>query len=233
MADLHALSAKMKEIFPENPQADRQALLSMAGNPAQESLPQQDVHDNIEPITEGTLPLDIDNIADFAALAGVTLNEKQKMGSAGQAKGSDSMPAMSKPSTTGEQPHPLKDKLVGEDEDLDRTTELAELKGILDYAVRELADTVEGIDDAYIQRRLKILLQELEKATGNVNESGILYKAGVNKYTKAGMKKIQSAAGKGASAEEIGKIKDQYNKKKKQKNESIKEQLLKALEDIK
>ena len=28
------------------------------------------------------------------------------------------------------------------------------------------------------------------------------------------MKAIQSAAGKGASAEEIGKIKDQYNKKK-------------------
>ena len=29
------------------------------------------------------------------------------------------------------------------------------------------------------------------------------------------MKAIQSAAGKGASAEEIGKIKDQYNKKEK------------------
>ena len=41
-----------------------------------------------------------------------------------------------------------------------------------------------------------------------------MYRAGVKKYGKDGMKKIQSAAGKGASAEEIGKIKDQHNKKK-------------------
>lgn len=47
------------------------------------------------------------------------------------------------------------------------------------------------------------------------NESGIMYKAGVKKYGEKGMKAIQSAAGKGASAEEIGKIKDQHNKKKK------------------
>ena len=59
-------------------------------------------------------PLGIDSVADFAALAGVRLDEKQKMGSAGQAKGKDPMPSTSKPSTTGEQPHPLKDKLVGE-----------------------------------------------------------------------------------------------------------------------
>ena len=41
-----------------------------------------------------------------------------------------------------------------------------------------------------------------------------MYRAGVKKYGKDGMKKIQSAAGKGASAEEIGKIKDQHNKRK-------------------
>jgi len=45
-------------------------------------------------------------------------------------------------------------------------------------------------------------------------ESGIMYKAGVKKYGKDGMKAIQSAAGKGASAEEIGAIKDKHNKKK-------------------
>ena len=48
-----------------------------------------------------------------------------------------------------------------------------------------------------------------------IEENGILYKAGVKKYTKQGMNKIQSAAGSGASAEEIGRIKDKYNKKKK------------------
>ena len=45
-------------------------------------------------------------------------------------------------------------------------------------------------------------------------ESGIMYRAGVKKYGKEGMRKIQSAAGKGASAEEIGAIKDKHNKKK-------------------
>ena len=47
-----------------------------------------------------------------------------------------------------------------------------------------------------------------------LSESGILYRAGVKKYGKKGMTAIQSAAGKGASAEEIGKIKDRHNKKK-------------------
>ena len=38
------------------------------------------------------------------------------------------------------------------------------------------------------------------------NESGILYRAGVKKYGKEGMKKIQQAAGKRKSHAEIGKI---------------------------
>ena len=45
-----------------------------------------------------------------------------------------------------------------------------------------------------------------------MEESGILYKAGIKKYGEKGMKAIQSAAGKGASHEEIGKIKDKYIK---------------------
>ena len=47
------------------------------------------------------------------------------------------------------------------------------------------------------------------------NESGILYRAGVKKYGKEGMKKIQQAAGKRKSHAEIGKIKDKYEKGKK------------------
>ena len=50
----------------------------------------------------------------------------------------------------------------------------------------------------------------------NVSESGIMYKAGVKKYGKEGMTKIQSAAGKGEGHEEIGKIKDKYDKSKKE-----------------
>ena len=43
-------------------------------------------------------------------------------------------------------------------------------------------------------------------------ESGLQYYTGVKKYGKDGMKAIQSAAGKGANHEEIGKIKDKYLK---------------------
>ena len=53
----------------------------------------------------------------------------------------------------------------------------------------------------------------------DVSESGIMYKAGVKKYGKEGMTKIQSAAGKGEGHEEIGKIKDKYDKSK---NEAVK-----------
>ena len=48
------------------------------------------------------------------------------------------------------------------------------------------------------------------------NESGILYRAGVKKYGKEGMRKIQQAAGKRLGHEEIGKIKDKYEKDKKE-----------------
>jgi len=49
-----------------------------------------------------------------------------------------------------------------------------------------------------------------------VNESGIMYRAGVKKYGKEGMTKIQQAAGKKASHAEIGKIKDKYDKTRKE-----------------
>ena len=54
-------------------------------------------------------------------------------------------------------------------------------------------------------------------------ESGILYRAGVKKYGKAGMKAIQSAAGKGASHQEIGKIKDKHLNDDEQMQEGIKD----------
>ena len=44
------------------------------------------------------------------------------------------------------------------------------------------------------------------------NESGILYRAGVKKYGKEGMRKIQQAAGKRKSHAVIGAIKDKYEK---------------------
>ena len=54
-------------------------------------------------------------------------------------------------------------------------------------------------------------------------ESGILYRAGVKKYGKAGMKAIQSAAAKGANHQEIGKIKDKHLKDDEQMEEGLKD----------
>jgi hypothetical protein len=55
-----------------------------------------------------------------------------------------------------------------------------------------------------------------KKKVESVDESGILYRAGVKKYGKEGMRKIQQAAGKRKSHAVIGKIKDKYEKNKKE-----------------
>ena len=62
-----------------------------------------------------------------------------------------------------------------------------------------------------------------ENRKKGTNESGILYRAGVKKYGKSGMKAIQSAAGKGASHQEIGKIKDKHLKDAEDLEEGLKD----------
>jgi hypothetical protein len=62
-----------------------------------------------------------------------------------------------------------------------------------------------------------------KKNFDKLRESGILYRAGVKKYGKAGMTAIQSAAGKGANHEELGKIKDKHLKDDEALGEGIKE----------
>jgi len=81
-----------------------------------------------------------------------------------------------------------------------------------------------------MMRILKKRVNEVEKEIAKenrkeseTNESGILYKAGVKKYGKAGMTAIQSAAAKGANHQEIGKIKDKHLKDDEQMQEGIKE----------
>jgi hypothetical protein len=79
-----------------------------------------------------------------------------------------------------------------------------------------------------MMRILKKRVTEVEKEIAKenrkeTNESGILYKAGVKKYGKAGMTAIQSAAGKGANHEELGKIKDKHLKDDEALDEGIKE----------
>ena len=98
--NFYEISAKMKELFPSNPEADKKALMSMAGNSTPIETPIA-VQESVD-VPQGSLQIDKDySVSDFAALAGVSLNETQKTGSAGQAKGSDTMPNVSKPSSTG------------------------------------------------------------------------------------------------------------------------------------
>ena len=112
--DYNALQHKLFAMDPTDPREDLAKLRAQAGGDAPTPAPQVNYITESASVPEGSLQMDRNySVADFAALAGV-VTEKQKMGSAGQAKGKDPMPSTSKPSRTGEQPHPLKDKLVGE-----------------------------------------------------------------------------------------------------------------------
>jgi len=72
-----------------------------------------------------------------------------------------------------------------------------------------------------LKKEFEKAISKLEKdykkmKEGKIKESGILYKAGVKKYGKEGMKKITRAAGKKKSHAAIGAIKDKYEKDKKE-----------------
>ena len=110
--DFHALQHKLYKMAPSNAAEDLAKLKAAASGGAVSDIPptKDYVNESIE-VPEGSMPLGIDNISDFAALAGVRLDEKQKHGD--YARGSDPMPN-AKPGRTK---HPLKDKLVGEEED--------------------------------------------------------------------------------------------------------------------
>jgi hypothetical protein len=109
--DYHDLQRKLFAIEPSNPAEDLAKLQAMGGGAAQSApaVPQP-VAESYE-VAEGSLQMDRDySITDFAALAGVVTEGKQRTGSAGQAKGKDPMPK----AEPGRTKHPLQDKLVGE-----------------------------------------------------------------------------------------------------------------------
>ena len=93
--------------------------------------------------------------------------------------------------------------------------------GIVQKNIDEILSKETDLDDIDtkpgMMRILKKRVNEVEKQIAKetrkkTDESGIMYRAGVKKYGKKGMTAIQSAAGKGASHQEIGKIKDKYLK---------------------
>jgi len=93
--------------------------------------------------------------------------------------------------------------------------------------MKQKLQTMEGELPSWMTQMIAVAASDLNDARDYLlnptTESGILYRAGVKKYGKAGMKAIQSAAGKGASHQEIGKIKDKHLKDDEQIEEGLKD----------
>ena len=119
--DYHALQHKLFAMDPSDPKEDLAKLQAYAQNGGADVPPTKDyVTESVE-VPQGSMPLGIDSISDFAALAGVQIDEKQKH--ADYAKGSDRMPR----TEPGRTKHPLKDKLVGEDDNTDQNPQIDKL----------------------------------------------------------------------------------------------------------
>ena len=134
--DFHKLQHTLFEMDPTDPREDLAKLQQVAqGGGNMDAPPTKNYLEESVSVSEGSMPLDIDSIADFAALAGVVTEGKQKMGSAGQAKGKDPMPK----AEPGRTKHPLKDKLVGEDEDRIAALEarVAQLEALLEAQMQK------------------------------------------------------------------------------------------------
>jgi len=110
--DWHKLQQTLFALDPTDAREDLEKLRAQANEREAIVAPTKDyVMENVE-VPKGSMPLNLDSIADFAKLAGIRLDEKQKHGD--YARGSDPMPK----AKLGRTKHPLKDKLVGE-EDID------------------------------------------------------------------------------------------------------------------
>jgi hypothetical protein len=119
--DYHALQRKLFEMDPSDPREDLKKLQQAARGPV-DIAPTKDYLNESVAVSKGSLPLELDNIADFAKLAGVTINEgKQK--AADKVRGNEPKPE----AEPGRTKHPFKDRLVGEGP-LDQIQ-----KGVRDY----------------------------------------------------------------------------------------------------
>ena len=197
MSDFYKMSAMMKELFPSNPEADKKALMSMAGKTAPVETPVV-VQESVE-VQQGSLQMDKEySMSDFAKLAGVTLNETQKTGSAGQLKGKDKFTKSSKPGGN-ESPHPARNKLVGEAEE-DRITALER--------------RIEALESMLSERELtKPETKEKERIVKGMKKNKDDFK---DRYGEDAEAVMYATATKNAK-----------------KNESIKDQLLKMLDEKK
>lgn len=106
--DYHALQRKLFEIDPSDPREDLKKLQAAARGPV-DVAPTKDYLNESVSVSKGSLPLELDSIADFAKLAGVTVNEGTQK-AADKVRGNEPTPK----AEPGRTKHPFKDRLVGE-----------------------------------------------------------------------------------------------------------------------
>tara|TARA_A200000159_G_scaffold164024_1_gene192182 strand:+ start:120 stop:854 length:735 start_codon:yes stop_codon:yes gene_type:complete len=242
MSDFYEMSAMMKELFPSNPEADKKALMSMAGKTAPVETPVV-VQESVE-VQQGSLQMDKEySMSDFAKLAGVTLNETQKTGSAGQLKGKDKFTKSSKPGGN-ESPHPARNKLVGEDDDA--FTKAIDNSFGQGSIAKKIGFSPTGELYKAIYRAIKAVMPEADeseiKKAANAASNSMQESIQERELTKPETKEKERIV-KGMKKNKSD-FKDRYGKdaeavmyatatKNAKKNESIKDQLLKMLEEKK
>lgn len=109
--DFNALQHKLFALDPTDPAEDLAKLRAQAGGNAPTPAEKIDYITESASVPEGSLKMDRDySVDDFAALAGVVVEKKQKP--ADQVRGNESMPD----AEPGRKKHPFQDRLVGEEE---------------------------------------------------------------------------------------------------------------------
>ena len=120
-------------------------------------------------------------------------------------------------------------KDLNEDGHMDVPSAIRNCETIIEDAMqmKQKLETMQGELPSWMTQMIAVAASDLNDARDYLlnptTESGIMYRAGVKKYGKKGMTAIQSAAGKGASHQEIGKIKDKYVKDDEQFDEGLKD----------
>ena len=120
-------------------------------------------------------------------------------------------------------------KDLNEDGHMDVPSAIRNCETIIEDAMqmKQKLQTMEGELPSWMTQMIAVAASDLNDARDYLlnptTESGIMYRAGVKKYGKKGMTAIQSAAGKGASHQEIGKIKDKFIKDEEQFDEGLKD----------
>ena len=202
---------------PSDPKEDLAKLKAQAANPQQNVAPTVNYMQESVEVPQGSLGLDKDySVSDFAALAGVVTESNNELMRGIQRTRKDVSDQTSVPM-------------------IQLSLQRAVDGQVLTPQQREaLGPYVDALIKILSEPRFATIFDNIVKMANKkedeeTNESGLQYYTGVKKYGKEGMTKIQSAAGKGANHEEIGKIKDKYDKRK--KTESIADVLWHKLKD--